>query len=65
MKIDSLKFNLALAKSCLSMTELSEMSGVNNVTLTRICKNKQEPKPKTIGKIAKALNMSVEELIVN
>jgi transcriptional regulator with XRE-family HTH domain len=63
MKVDCIKLNLALAKSCLSMTELSKLSGINKVTLTRIRKERQEPKPKTVGKIAKALNVDVTELI--
>jgi len=45
------------------MTELSKLSGINKVTLTRIRKERQEPKPKTVGKIAKALNVDVTELI--
>lgn len=63
MKINSDNFNLALAKACISLKTLSELSDVNNVTLTRILKGIQEPRPQTIGKIAKALNVEVTELI--
>lgn len=63
MKINKEKLLLALAKSCLSLTELSILSGVNTVTLTRVCKGTQNPLPKTIGKIAKALNVTIESLI--
>ena len=63
VKINSNNLNLALAKSCISLKTLSEISNVNKVTLTRIIKGVQEPRPQTIGKIAKALNVDVTELI--
>lgn len=63
MKISNCKFNVALANSCITMRELSELSGVNVTTLSRINSGKQIPSPKTIGKIAKALNVSVESII--
>jgi transcriptional regulator with XRE-family HTH domain len=65
MKISNEILNLALVNSCLSMIELSKLSGVNKVTLTRISKGTQEPMPKTVGRLAKALGISVEELIQN
>lgn len=65
MKIDSKKLNLALAKKCMSMSELSTASGVDAVTITRINKGTQSPRPQTVGKLAKALNVRVEELIEN
>lgn len=63
MKINSTKLNLALARECVSMKELAEKSGVDVVTLARINKGKQTPRPQTIGKIAKALNCDVAELL--
>lgn len=45
------------------MKELSEVSGVNVTTLSRINKGKQKPSMKTIGRIAKALKVDVEELV--
>lgn len=63
MKIDSKKFSLALAKKCMSMSEVSLASGVDTVTITRISKGTQTPRPQTVGKIAKALNVPVEDLI--
>jgi len=63
MKIDRSKLILSFAKSCLSMREISELSGVGAVTLTRISRGTQEPIPRTVGKIARALNVTVEELI--
>lgn len=63
MKINNSKFNVAVANSCITMKELSELSGVNVTTLSRINSGKQIPSLKTIGRIAKALNVSVESII--
>jgi DNA-binding Xre family transcriptional regulator len=63
MRIDNKKLDIAIAEACLTVNELSQQSGVNIVTLTRLRKGAQETMPKTVGKIAKALHISVEELI--
>ena len=62
MRIDRIKFITVLAKQDMTLTRLAELSGVNRVTLSNIkcgksCKNE-------IGqKIAKALNVKVEDLL--
>lgn len=63
MKIDMKKIDLLMAKKCLSSEQLSKVTGVSQVSIARFRKGTQEPRPKTVGKIAKALNVSVEELI--
>jgi DNA-binding XRE family transcriptional regulator len=63
MNIDNNKLNLAIAKSCMTMKNLANISGVNVTTLSRINTGKQAPSLRTIGKIAKALNLDVEDLI--
>lgn len=63
MTIDRDKFLTELARNCLSLRELSEASGLNVVTLTRIKQGNQVPLPATIGRIARALNCSVEQII--
>jgi transcriptional regulator with XRE-family HTH domain len=63
LKINKQKLKLAMAKCCLSMKELSKISGVSIITLARANNGRQEPRPITIGKIAKALNVDVSELI--
>lgn len=62
MKINLMKLNVAMAKACITINELSNKSNLNYSTLTRI-KSGTNANPATIGKIAKALNVSVEELI--
>ena len=63
MKLDNYKFDQILAKRMYTSKELSNLSGVSCVTLSRIKNNKQIAKPITIGKLAKALNVEVKEII--
>lgn len=49
-------------KRALSLTDLSERSGVNRITIHRIETGKQKPMPRTIRKLAEALQVNVEEL---
>ena len=51
-------------KRALSLTDLSRISGVNRITINRIENGKQKPMPRTIRKLAKALQVKVEELMV-
>lgn len=62
MKINKEKLDLAMAKACILTGELSKKADVNYSTLTRI-KTGAETNPYTVGKIAKALGVGVEELI--
>lgn len=64
MLVDVSKLNLELARSCLSIKDLSEKANVSRYTITRINSDKNLPvAPSTIGKIAKALCVPVESLI--
>lgn len=46
-----------------SAKELSEKCGVSQVTITRLVRGIQTARPVTVGKIAKALNVDVTEII--
>ena len=64
MKISSTKFNLALAYHCMGIADLAKMSGVSKVRLSDIKNGKAEVvRPGTIGKIAKALDVPVTDII--
>lgn len=63
MKIDNQKLDLLMANECLTSEQLSKVTGVSQVSLARFRKGTQQPRPATIGKIAKALGVRVEELI--
>lgn len=63
MKIAKFNLELAMANACMTINDLSKKSNVSRVTLTRFISGRCNPKPATLGKIAKALNVKVEELI--
>ena len=63
MKVNLQKVQIAMANQAFSSKELSEKCGVSQVTITRITKGVQAARPQTIGKIAKALNVPVTEII--
>jgi transcriptional regulator with XRE-family HTH domain len=49
-------------RRALSLSELAQMSNVSRVTINRIENGKQKPLPRTIRRLAKALQVGVEEL---
>ena len=63
LKINLQKLQIAMANKAFSSKELSEKCGVSQVTITRITKGVQVARPQTIGKIARALNVPVTEII--
>lgn len=52
-----------MANACITVNELSVQSEVSRIALSKIMNGKSNPKPVTIGKIAKALNVKVEDII--
>lgn len=62
MRIDRIKFTMELAKRDMTQVRLAELSGVSRATINFI-KNGKSCTDKTICKIAKALNVPVENLI--
>lgn len=63
MKINKQKLQLAMANSCLNIDDLAELAKISRVSLTKYISGTTEPRTKTLGKIAKALNVPVENLI--
>lgn len=63
MKINKQKLQLAMANACLNMDDLAAQAEVSRVSISKYLSGLRNPKPKTIGKIAKALNVPVENLI--
>ena len=63
MKINQKRFNVTMAKLCLTTRDLQKSGNLSRSTIARIKKdNEYMPNPKTIGKIAKALGVTVEYL---
>ena len=63
MRINTERLCLAQAKACLSGKDIQSLTQLSDVALTRIRRGQQNPRPATVGKLAKALNVSVEYLI--
>lgn len=63
MKINNNKLEIAMGNALIGTKKLSEMTGINQETIARIKNGHQNPRPMTIGKIAKALNVNVEDLM--
>jgi len=63
MKINKEKLELLLARKCISGYELMKKAGLQSHTFSRIRNGFANLRPKTVGKIAIALDVSVEELL--
>lgn len=63
MKINIDKLNIAMAEKCFSNQELSKKAKISLATLVMIKANKRNCRAVTVGKIAKALNIPVAELV--
>lgn len=61
MKLDRKKFMLARARACMGQKDF-EKAGIPSGTLCRAMSGKNL-KPETLGRIAKALGVDVEEII--
>lgn len=63
--ISKIKLETILAKECMTYSDLSNKSNVSRTTIQKMVNRKIEPRPATVGKIARALNVDVRELIEN
>lgn len=63
MTISKAKLEIAMANACMNSIELCEKAKIGKHTLVQIKSGKRNPKPVTIGKIARALDIKVIELI--
>jgi transcriptional regulator with XRE-family HTH domain len=62
LKINNKKVELLRAEKGLSLKGLAEKSGLSQSTMTRLSNNTITPRLDTIGKIAKVLDVPVQEL---
>lgn len=63
MKLDEKKFERVLADKGLMLKDLCAEAGLAEITLRKIRQKKTTPRPATIGRIAKALNVEVQDII--
>jgi transcriptional regulator with XRE-family HTH domain len=64
MNINVNKMRIAQANECLSVNELVKKSGLGRATVSKIINGSSNPSMKSLGLIAKALNVEVVELLV-
>ena len=62
MKINKMKINGLMADAEITLKELSELTGISKQTLSTL-KTRGTCATKTAGKIAKAFNIPVEEIL--
>lgn len=60
IKINGKKVMMARANAGLTLSELSQKCGITRNTVSRIEKEKVQPRISTLGKIARVLNKPVE-----
>lgn len=63
MKLNIGNLNLQMANACMSINDLAEKSDVSRNSIGKFISGRTEPRPATVGKIAKALGCKVEDLI--
>ena len=65
MKADRNKLELAMARACLLPSELAERAGMPRPTVSGVISmlDGMNVRPATLGKIARALGVDVEELL--
>ena len=65
MKVNVENLKVAMAKKCINAVELSKKANVSRGTITNLLGNKTDLSPKTVGLIAKALEVDVTEIIID
>ena len=65
MYINKKNLELAMARKCVSIKNLSTLTGISIYSLTKLKNGTQKGRIKTIGLIAKALEVDVTEIIVD
>lgn len=63
MKLDNTKLEIAMAEKGIMYKDLCERAGLSDVGLRKIRAGERNPKPATLGKIAKALGVPVQNII--
>lgn len=63
MKVNFKRLVKEMARQCLNSCELSKISGVSVSTISRLKLEGAETRGKTLGLIAKALKLDIDDLI--
>ena len=63
MNIDTNKLKIAMANRIMNCTDLAKSTGLSLNTISEYASGKRSPTTKSLGKIARVLNVDVTELI--
>lgn len=63
MTIDKGKLQLAMAKKCYTVNDLAEKASISRNSINAYMSGRKNPKPMTVGKIAKVLEVKVEDIV--
>ena len=65
MKVDFQKLQIAMANNCMNKSDLAIAVGISRISISKYFSGQRNPSTKTLGRIAKALNVSVADLVEN
>lgn len=65
IKVNSKRLNKEMARQCLNSNDLAKKCGLSNATIYRLRLEGATTQGKTLGLIAKALNIDIDELITD
>ena len=65
MNIDKKKLQLAMANACMNNRDLALSAKISRISISAYFTGKRKASGKTIGKIARALNVNVTDIIEN
>lgn len=63
LKLDRRKLDLILAEKCYNLVDLTKKAGVSSALITKVVSGNYTLTTKTLGKIAKALEVKPQDLI--
>lgn len=63
MKLNINKLELCMARECINTDALADKAGISRGTIYSFRSQKRTPTTATTGKIAKALNVDVSEIV--
>lgn len=63
MNVSKQKIYVFMAEKCINISELANLTNLSINTIYSVINHKRQPKPSTVGKIAKALNVDVEKIL--
>lgn len=63
IKVNSKRLNKEMARQCLNSNDLAQKCGLSNTTIYRLRLEGATTQGKTLGLVARALNIDIDELI--